>query len=270
MRRRLTNYTDINTVLYRSNNATLIGILRRRNTKIAVIIGDGCSLNLCDGNNDPKLWDECLLLPDEKEYEDVLNGDIMHMYFSFTCNDLDSAGKEIAEYINSCMYKYDNIFVVGHSVAGVCFANMARYLKRNVTFHFISVPFLGTTVARNEICWENSLSQLEHIFYSDNCRMYSMSLLDDFLKKADFSGIKNHESINVIAECKKLYKASDYFGKKFNKKFNLNHGDGIVKVSSQRGISTIYEESVNEVYIDATHWNSLQRYLSVKRYRYII
>lgn len=271
MRRRINDYTNIDTVLYRSNNAILVEILRREEeSKTAIIIGDGCSLSLGEEDNKPIQWDSCLSLPDGKEYENVLNGDVIHMYFSVKCNNLGSAGKEIAGYINSCMNKYENVCIVGHSVAGVVFADMAKYLERSVVFYFVSTPFLGTPAAKNEIFWENALSQCEYVFYSDNCKMYSMNLLTDFLKKADFSGLKGYNCINVIAECKKISKITDYFGKRFNKKFNLKHGDGIVKVSSQRAINTFYEEGVSEVYINATHWNSLTRFLSNKRYRYII
>lgn len=56
--------------------------------------------------------------------------------------------------------------------------------------------------------------------------------------------------------------------KYLNYRLGYRHGDGIVNVASQEFLSLIYPK-VQKIYIDASHANSLIRYLS-KDAKYII
>lgn len=270
MRKRVIKDIDITTVLYKTPNALLINTRRNEGEDRAFIIAEGCSMSVNDYNK-PYAWDPFLTIPNEKEYKE-LKGDIIQMYFPFECRGLYESEKDLSYYINFNMKKYKDIVLIGHSKGGVCFADMARMLERKTAMLFVSSPFLGTIVTDAEKL-RHKLNRVEYGVY---WKYYSQHLVDldimsnsYYLKNADFSGVKNHMAFNIISECKSIYSPLDLGCKYLNSRLGFEHGDGIVDTKSQKAISQICS-TVKNIYIDASHANSLQRLVSKNRYRYII
>ena len=145
MRESVNEKMDIKNVLYKTRNVLLIGVDGRHKEDTAYIVCEGLSMSV-DDYNVPYKWDPYLSIPTEKEYEGILNGDIISMYFPFECKGLQKAGEDLAFYINENMKKYSQVVIIGHSKAGVCIANMARMLARKCVLVFVSAPFEGTII----------------------------------------------------------------------------------------------------------------------------
>ena len=259
----------INTVLYKSSNLLLLG-LRNNESDIAFIVCEGLSMDVNDENFICQ-WDFGMSIPTQKEYPEF-KGDILLMYFPFDCEGLENAGEELASYINWNMYMYKNIILIGHSKAGVCFANMARLLERRTTMMFISAPFLGTKIVEPA----EVARYLNFIEYSIYDKVYSKHNVDidimrgsNFIRNADYSGVKNHKCINVISEIKSIRSIADIGCYYLKQRLKYCHSDGIIEVYSQEYLNKKYSE-VAKIYIDASHANSLYRVLSENRNKYII
>lgn len=258
----------IKTVLYKSSNLLLLGLRNRKSNKVFIIC-EGLSMNVDDDNLVTKK-DPYMTIPVEESY-DGLRGDIILMYFPFECKGLEKAGDELADYVNWNMYNYDNIVLLGHSKAGVCFANMARWLNRATTMVFISSPFLGTKIA-DPTYVSKKLNFIEYKIYN---KIYSKHDVDKdimpesrFIKNADFSGITNHVCINVISETETIRSIEDISAWFLNNRLKYDKSDGIVEVRSQEYLRQKYP-GIKTIYVDASHMNSLARILSKNRTKYI-
>lgn len=274
MREAVNEKLRIKNVFFKTRNVLLLGITdnSKRSKHTAFIICEGVSMSV-DQYNVPYLWDPFLSIPNEKEYRGVLEGDILSMYFPFECMGLQEAGKDLAEYINENMSDYQKIVIIGHSKAGVCIANMAKMLKRKVILIFVSAPFEGTimTDAKNI---KERLIKPEYAIYKKYYNEHPVDLDiktdSEFLRKvADFSGVNDHTCINIISECISLYSIVDVGCKYLGMRIGYEHSDGIVSVNSQESLSRKYL-SIKNIYIDASHANSLKRMLSARRKKYII
>lgn len=259
----------INTVLYKSSNLLLLG-LKNNESNTAFIVCEGLSMDVNDENFICK-WDPGMSIPTQKGYPE-LKGDIILMYFPFECTGLKKAGEELADYINFNMYNYKNIILIGHSKAGVCFANMARLLKRRTTMMFISAPFLGTKIAEpREVA--RYLNFIEYRVYDKIYKQHNVDVDiirgSRFIKNADYSGVKDHKCINVISEIKRIRSIADIGCCYLKHRLKYCRADGIVEVYSQEYVNQKYSE-VSKIYIDASHVNSLYRVLSENRNKYII
>ena len=267
MRRRSVNEClNIRTVLYKTPNVLLLEI-KNTGSDTAFIVSEGLSMSVND-QNIPYRWDPYMTIPDGY---DTLEGDIIGMYFPFESAGLEEAGIDLAAYVNENMQKYKNIILIGHSKAGVCLANMAKWLKRVTTMIFVSAPFLGTIITDAKKV-RQKLTKAEYSIYWKYYNQHKVDLDimpgSDFLRNANFSGVQKYVCINVISECIHMRTPVDIGCKYLNYRLGYRHGDGIVNVASQEFLSLIYPK-VQKIYIDASHANSLIRYLS-KDAKYII
>lgn len=273
MRKKVNEYLDIKTVLYKSQNVLLLRTSSiEQESKTAFIICEGSSLSI-DELNIPYKWDPYLKFPNKREYKGTLKGDIIMMYFPFECKGLEEAGRDLAYYINENMYSYDNLMIIGHSKAGVCIANMAKMITRKAIFVFVSAPFEGTIINDTEkvkSMLSNKEYQIFRKYYTQHAVDIDVQKNSDFLRKvADFSGVKKHHSINVISECKDIYTCKDIVFKYFAARMGYKHSDGLVLVSSQESLTQTYP-LMKTIYIDSSHAESLERLLSANRDDYII
>ncbi len=270
MRRiRVIDNMRINTVLYKSSNLLLLG-LKNNGSDTAFIVCEGWSMDVNDENFICQ-WDPCMSIPTQKEYSE-LKGDIILMYFPFNCDGLEKAGEELSSYINWNMYTYKNIILIGHSKGGVCFANMARLLKRKTTMLFISTPFLGTKIVEpTEVARE--LNFIEYKIYDRIYKKHNVNIDvmrdSSFIKNADYSGVKAHNCVNFISEIKSIKSIGDICYIYLKHRLKYCRADGIVEVYSQEYLNKKYSE-VSKIYVDASHNNSLYRVLSENRNKYII
>lgn len=272
MRRIVNEKLEIRSVLYKTPNVLLIGGERwsGKKSKTAFIICEGTSMSLNSGNT-PQQWDPFLTIPNEEEYS-YLDGDVINMYFPFECDGLQKAGEDLATYINVYMRDYETIAIIGHSKAGVCIANMARMLAKKIVLVFVSAPFNGTIMADPERVGIR-VNKLENTFYKKFYKMHPVDLdvipNSHFLRIANFSGIKSHICINVIAKCNRPLTMTDLFYQYVGSRIGYRESDGIVTVSSQKMISLKFP-TVDTLYLNASHANSLKRYMSIHREKYII
>lgn len=273
MRKKVNEYLDIKTVLFKSQNVLLLRTSSiEQKSKTAFIICEGSSLSI-DELNIPYKWDPYLKVPNKREYKRTLDGDIIMMYFPFECKGLEDAGRDLSYYINENMYSYDNIVIIGHSKAGVCIANMARMITRKAIFIFVSAPFEGTIINGTEkvkAMLSNKEYQIFRKYYTQHAVDLDVWPKSSFLKNVvDFSGIKKHFCVNVISECKDIYTCKDIVFKYFVARMGYKHSDGLVLVSSQESLTQMYP-LLKTVHIDASHAESLKRLLSANRDDYII
>ena len=261
-------------VFYKTQDILILNVNAWANKirQTAYIVCEGTSMSV-DKYNIPCRWDPSLSIPDEKEYKRISDGDIFLMYFPFECKGLQSAGEELADFINRWLENYDKIVIIGHSKAGVCIANMARMLTRKCMLIFVSAPFKGT-ILTNEKEIKAKTSRVEYAFYR---KIYNRHPVDldimpnsHFLKEiVDFSGVEKHSCMNVISECVYPRTILDLGCKYLGFRVGYKHSDGIVSVASQESLSKSYP-TVGKIYINASHANSLKRLLSGSEKKYII
>lgn len=268
MRKMVERGTKIKMMEFVSRNILLCRIQQKIDTDTLFIICDGMSMSVNEHNiitdKDP-----FLTIPDEKEYLNRLDGDVVAMYFTFSCKGLEKAGRDLAGYIEDCAnLKYKNIILIGHSKAGVCFANAARWFKSKVCIMCVSAPFRGNILADKEEM-EKRLSEKSYKIYM---KYFNNHLVDreiipmsDFLRNADFSGITKHHCINIVSKIKKVRSIQDWGCKYIGKIAGLEESDGIVECSSQLAI-----KSAINLYLDASHATSMKRVLSTNVDEYIL
>ncbi len=63
---------------------------------------------------------------------------VLSLFYPFECEGLSEAAKELANYIDTNMYQYQNIILHGHSKCGSCFIEATKWLKRRVTVVSVS------------------------------------------------------------------------------------------------------------------------------------
>lgn len=270
MRNIVTKGTYIEIVEFRSQNIIICRTQQKKDTDTLFIICEGTSIRMNESNyildNDP-----FLKMPDEKEYSKRLDGDVVSMYFTFECKGLNQSGKDIAEYIENCAnLKYKNVILIGHSKAGVCFANAARWIKSKVTIICVSAPFKGTIIADKE-AMKKRLSEISYT--KIYMKYFSNHLIDrevipnsDFLQNADFSGVNKHVCVNVISKIKNIKGIYDLTCKCIGKMAYLEQeSDGIVTCASQDAL----KNAIN-LYVNASHATSMKRILSMKVSEYIL
>lgn len=260
MRVRIDEKLNIDTVLYKTPNTLLLG-LRSNKSDIAFIVCEGTSMSV-DDENHPCKWGKHLTIPGEKEYN-LLEGDVITMYFPFECKGLQQAGEDLAYYINENMKRYKRIIIIGHSKAGVCIANMARMLTRKTVLIFVSAPFEGTKLADAEEV-KKRVTKTEFGIYDKYFNQHPVDLdiipNSYFLKEvADFSGVTQHACLNIVSECIGIHNVTDIMCKYIAFRMEYKHSDGIVSVASQKALSESYQMKTME--IDASHANSLKKVL---------
>lgn len=270
-RMRVDKYMCIDTVLYNSPNLLLVET-RRRTEKAAYIICEGLSMSVDTKYNVPLKWDPYMTIPNAEGYPEQ-EGDIIMMYFPFECAGLKEAGIELAEYINSNMKDYEDIYIIGHSKGGVCIAKAAKWLKKRCFMVFVSAPFMGTVMADENKVKRRLNTPIEYGIYERFYKRHKVDLdirpTEEPFRNCDYSGVVRHQCVNVISETVNIHTPMDLGCKYLNLRMHYTHGDGIVTVATQKILSVLYS-NVRTVYIDASHGNSLSRYLSKDADKYII
>lgn len=269
-RKKVSKDLRIDNILYKSSNLLLLETRRNEvDSDNVYIICEGVSMSV-DNDNILCKWDPFMTIPTSAEYPN-LRGNIINMYFPFECKGLEYAGEELAVYINFNIPHYKTVWLIGHSKGGVCFANMAKWISRRVRMDFISAPFGGTTMVDAELMKKRFATSFEYRVYQKLYKRHKvdLDLMPDskFLANCDFSGVGRHICRNVISETRNVYEPVDRVCKYLNFRCLHARGDGIVTVSSQKKVNRLCKEVI---YLDASHANSLGRFLSKGWEKYII
>ena len=251
-----------------SKNILIFRIQQKIDSDTLFILCDGMSMSVNEQNIITEK-DTFLTIPDEKKYSKRLDGDVVAMYFTFSCKGLNEAGRDLAGYIEDCAnLKYKNVILIGHSKAGVCFANAAKWFKSKVCIMCISAPFRGTILADKE----EMQKRLSEKSYKTYMKYFNNHLIDreiipgsDFLRNADFSGIAKHHCVNIVSKIKNIRSIQDWGCKYIGKKAGLEESDGIVECSSQLAVKSAITFS-----LDASHATSMKRILSTNVDEYIL
>lgn len=251
-----------------SENIIIFKVQKKRNADTLFIVNKGLSMSV-DNENYITRYDPFLMFPDEKEYVSRLDGDVAEMYFTFSSEGLDTSGKDLAGYIYNCAgMRYKHIVLIGHSKAGVCFANASKLFGENTSMILVSAPFKGTIIADEKEMRER-LSKGEKKIYDKifNNHAVDKDLIpnSDFMSKADYSGVLTHKCLNIVSVVKTPYSISDLGCKCLGKIAKLGISDGVVSLESQSALKI-----PNTIFIDASHATSLDRVLSRNFDRYIL
>lgn len=239
-------------VNYRSKNL-IIHTAKQGSGKKLVILGSGYSMSINE-NNQVVNHDPLMILPSIKQYgEDTT---VMSIFFPFESEGLEAAGKELSDFINFNLNEYDEITLIGHSKCGVCFANASRWISRKVNVVTISAAFTGTPIANqekflSEVNW--IMGNIYKLIFSNHCVDRDIMIDSEFIQNADYSGLKKHNSINIISTCPdESINPLELFLMYLDS--NGIDGDGIVPEESQE----LSFEEVEEKRIEATHATSLE------------
>lgn len=237
-RRRFVRKGDLLENVVLSTQNIIINVEQVGNGKEVVIVGTGYSLSI-DSSNRITQCDPFMQWPDLTIFRSDIT--IMTIYFPFECKGLKEAGKEICKFANQILG--EKIFVL-HSKCGICIALTCRMLKGRADIVTISTPFQGTIVADKKKVLKK-LNWLERKIYS---LVFSDHKVDrdimpnsTIIQKADYSGLKSHNHINVISICPgNSKKIVDKLLCYLDAKLSIR-GDGIVSEESQKmiGIRTI-------------------------------
>jgi len=186
-------------------------------------------------------------------------GNVLAMFFKPNCVGLEAAEKELAKFINKESQKYTRVALYGHSKCGVMFYNMLPRIKNPVTVITVSAPFAGYFWADvqkvRKRLWEKK-SLLGKIFtgwqYFLYNKMFPNRAVDcdlipgsDYLKKERPELTISHKIANVVSCCyspaRELRRCSlfRFIYAKMNilAKYGVEHGDGVVSISSQQARS---------------------------------
>lgn len=267
MRSRVKIGTKIRIMEFLSQNVALCRIQEKVGTDTLFILGEGMSMTIKE--NEVIEHDPFLSIPDNNEFVDRLNGDVVEMYFMFSCKGLNAAGKDLAGYIENCAnLKYKNVVLIGHSKASVCFANAARWFKGKIGIIFISSPFKGTSIANKEEM-KKRMSEFEYRIYSKYFKDHQVDRdiipNSEFLCNADFSGVKKHICLNIVSILETVNSLEDVGCNYLSKVLNLGKSDGIVTKTSQEALNCS-----RTIYINASHANSMKRTLSMNLDKYVL
>ena len=244
-------------VAYKSNNLLLKWLSYDQKSKKINIVCPGIHVDV-DEKNMIQKHDEDLFY--EVDDYNLPYGDIVEVYLPFSHRDLETVGKELATLINTepVFQQYQAIVLIGVGEAGVCFINMAKYLKRNVRIATIATPFFGTGVADRKYFRKKIKGGIAKKLYSSLNRKYNfgnkqLAWNSEFLEEVNYDIMKKHRWINFVASSKgsKLTFQNileRYFGMKL---YGNVRNDGITPVVSQGIDSYCKEISISSTRNDA-------------------
>lgn len=251
-------------VAYKSDNLLLRWLSYDPKSKKINIICPGIHVDVDERNMIQKHDEELLYEVDDYN---LPYGDVMEVYLPFSHRDLEIAGKELATLINKEFEQYQTIILIGVGEAGVCFVNMAKYLKKSVRIATIATPFFGTGVADRKYLGKKIKEKSAKKLYSRLNRKYNfrneqLAWNSEFLKEVNYNIMKKHTWINFVAstEGNKLTFQNileRYFGMKM---YGYVRSDGITPVISQ-GICS----SCTEICISSTRNEALTKALEYFR-----
>ncbi len=194
-------------IVHKSSNL-IIQQLQKGSTSssIAVVVGSGHSVSVDDRNN--VTFTDPGFRPPKKIASYGTDCTLFTIYYPKTCEGLDVAGKELAEFINENLNFYRKIILHGHSKCGCCFVNLAQWLDgwSLLRTHIITVsaPFKGTPVADIQ-GFSKKLNAIEKFFYR---KIFSDHKVDrDICPDSGFISNLNWHNINklhiehVVSKC---------------------------------------------------------------------
>lgn len=246
----------IKCVVHKSANMILQHI-ERTDSQTAVIVGLGHTIGIDESNN--LTFSDPLFTPPKhnKAYGDY---NVFMYYYTLEGNGIEDAGRELAEFINQNMSKYNRIILHGHSKSGLDFLVLAgtELLKRKVTVVAVSSPLRGTPVADLNAFGER-LNALERFFYmkifSDHNVDKDICPNSDFIKKLNLTAaLKNHDCHIIVSKCGMSINPMDWLLWLIDVKWGID-GDGVVPYRSQ-----ITSTRILKVYeMVASHATSMQK-----------
>lgn len=220
-------------VVYKTPNIIVQQLKKSEQSKKCVIIGNGNSLSVDDNDfitlHDPGM--KLFSIPTYVEYTSYA------FYFSFECEGLKEAAKEIANFINTLEENYDEIVLIGHSKCGICLSYAKRQIRCKTFLITISTPFEGTVVADKEYC-EKTLKNpfliwLYNKIFSNHNVDRDIIPYSELIKEV--RGMKFKPDLNITSEIDSIWECCgklDLVVFLFGKCINLQ-GDGIVATTSQ-------------------------------------
>ncbi len=229
---------QLRNIVYKSSNLIIQHIQKNSNgCNIAVVVGNGHTISIDDKNNvtfcDP-------LFNPEKSINDYGNEcSIFVVYYAKTCEGLDIAGKELANFIKDYLSLYKKIILHGHSKCGLCFLNLAKYLDRwsmlRTCIISVSAPLKGTPFADVQN-FSKRLNVVEKFFY---LKFFSNHNVDkdicpnsEFLNNFEIPSFDRLRVEYVVSKCGPRLNPIDFLLWLIDIRAKIN-GDGIVPMESQ-------------------------------------
>lgn len=254
-----------NKILYKSENLIVYRVKEAVDLYGEVaIIGDGCSFSL-DSQNRVTFSDFGLRLYTERDLRSIRK-EVLMIYYPFECEGLRQSGEELADFMNQFIfnvYHRSKIQMFGHSKSGVSFGELSGDLQDSIQITTVSAPFHGTILTMPEefekgLFWFEKMIYRE--FYSGHQVDKDIAIGSQFLKKADFSGLKFHQFYNIICLLTKPESLGG-LGCYYLKKRKHQDGDGVVTKNSQilSGIDGI--DCFMPTKSHADFWNIIYPYL---------
>lgn len=257
-----TNGKVLQNVVIITQNVIIQRVKCPKNVKKVVLIGDGSSLTIKMVNKEFIITQHEPLdkAPDIADIRKIFNNctdtAVFLFFFSYECQGLEQAGKDIADWLKERFMKKD-ITIIGHSKSGVCVYNLVKHYMNgmNVKLLTISTPFRGTPIASREEFKKipkkfNFVLNLIHkaIFSGHNVDQ-DIAVGSNFLNNVNVEPLTNVKHINIVTSCSfsnifnmcKDYK--DIFCCLMAGCFNFQ-SDGIVPKESQKIHSNLEIEYV--------------------------
>lgn len=219
-------------VRYKSENI-IIQQLNTGSNGVVVIHGGGHSVSV-DENNKVTFADPLFIPPTKNT--DYGKCTVMTVYFPKTCEGLEAAGKELADFINHRLGEFSKVILHGHSKCGCCFLNLAQWLTRHCTIVSVSAPLKGTPVADLRT-FSSQLSAFKKFFYlkifSDHNVDRDICPGSKFIRNMEIVSAISHHNCHIVAsKCGRSCNPIDWVLSLVDKLLGIN-GDGIVPLTAQ-------------------------------------
>lgn len=222
--------------------------------------------------NRKKLPDPIILESQLPCYRD-LDCTVYTVYFLPECEGIESAACELEHEVENLEIKTPQKLLIGHSKGGLLMTAVAKYLKYEMPIILIA-PTFGTVWGDEKLVLEKlkghylreegflkKLELIPEIFLikialkfllSRRAVDYDMVQDSEFLKKLNFSKLKNHYVLLISAECPEGYcSMKDSLVRHVGKMLSLyKEADGVVTLKNQE---KPWDEVKKIVYLTATH-----------------
>jgi hypothetical protein len=227
-----------------------------------VVIGTGNSLSL-DEDNVVVKRDPLMSIPDYL-VQFFPNRTVYVFYYTFECKGLNSASKDLANFINLNL-REKNVLLIGHSKSALCCYMATQHISNiNMELITVSAPYKGTVVAdaklfnRTPKRFSGFLKIVHKLVYSGHKVDYDIAPNSPFIKRLKSLKSADCCHINVIStlqnsyNCRTIKEKFCYFLQWCLNVDGKQEGDGIVSLQSQK------IDCKRECRINASHENSLR------------
>ncbi len=223
-------------VIFKTKNVIIQEVRKStdHNCKTCIIMGSGYSLSV-DEKNNVTHKDPLFFPPSGNMYGDYT---VLSLFYPFECEGLSVVAEELANYIDTNMYQYENIILHGHSKCGSCFIEATKYLKRKVTVVSVSAPLnrQGTPIANRKV-FDDRLNWLEKIFFhkifSDHNVDKDLCENSKFLTNLTMDNLQRHNYMIIVSVCKKFTLNPVELLLTWIDKYKNINGDGIIPRETQ-------------------------------------